>query len=254
MTVSNVYDLAMFPWLDPASASTGSRLAAVRDTSLYKLVRDDLLERILGGELRPGDRISEPDVGARLSVSRVPVREALRELESSGLVVSRKHAGVFVRRIEPAEVQDLYEMRALLDGFAGEKAAALPVPVREALVRVLAGSIATMDQAVAADQVRDYYTENLRFHWLIVEAAGNQSLRDSYRELVQKLHLSRLRSLSRGLAMQTSIQEHQQIVRAIESGDPAAARRLLARHVGDAHRRLSAADPQGQTASGPAAP
>lgn len=233
----------MFPWLDPASIATSSRLREVRDTSLSKLVRDDLLERILGGELRPGDRISEPDVGARLSVSRVPVREALRELESSGLVVSRKHAGVFVRRIEPAEVRDLYEMRAMLDGFAGEKAAALPTPERQALAGVLAQSIATMAQAVAGDRVRDYYTENLRFHWLIVEAAANQALKDSYRELVQKLHLSRLRSLSRGLAMQTSIQEHQQIVQALAAGDPAAARQLLTRHVGDAHRRLSADPP-----------
>lgn len=229
----------MFPWLDPSSASTSSRLREVRDTSLSKLVREDLLERILGGELRPGDRISEPDVGTRLSVSRVPVREALRELESSGLVISRKHAGVFVRRIEPQEVRDLYEMRALLDGFAGEKVAGLPLPVRQALAAVLDASIRTMAQAVAGERVRDYYTENLRFHWLIVEAAGNQALKDSYRELVQKLHLSRLRSLSRGLAMQTSIQEHQQIVQAIAAGDTAAARALLARHVGDAHRRLS---------------
>jgi DNA-binding GntR family transcriptional regulator len=63
----------MFPWLDPDADPASTRLRAVRDTSLPKLVRDDLLERILGGELRPGDRISEPDVSARLSVSRVPV-------------------------------------------------------------------------------------------------------------------------------------------------------------------------------------
>ncbi len=232
----------MFPWLDTTAPGTaGSRLQAVRDTSLAKLVRDDLLERILGGELRPGDRISEPDVSARLSVSRVPVREALRELESSGLVVARKHAGVFVRRIEPEEVQELYELRALLDGFAGEKAAGLlPVP-REALVAALQGSITTMATAVASEAVRDYYTENLRFHWLIVEAAGNHALMASYRELVQKLHLSRLRSLSRGMAMRTSIQEHEQIVAAIAAGEAPRARELLARHVGDAHRRLSSA-------------
>lgn len=233
----------MFPWLDTSAATTSSRLKAVRDTSLAKLVREDLLERILGGEMRPGDRISEPDVGARLSVSRVPVREALRELESSGLVVSRKHAGVFVRHIEPDEVRDLYELRALLDGFAGEKAAGLPQAEREALAGVLGASIATMAGAVEAGPVRAYYTENLRFHWLIVEAAGNQALRDSYRELVQKLHLSRLRSLSSGLGMRTSIQEHQQIVQAIAAGDAAGARQLLTRHVADAHRRLSESAP-----------
>ncbi len=231
----------MFPWLEPSTPAASSRLEAVRDTSLAKLVREDLLERILGGELRPGDRISEPDVVARLSVSRVPVREALRELESSGLVVSRKHAGVFVRQIPPDEVRDLYEMRALLDGFAGQKAAALPASPRQALARTLAGSVRRMKAAHRRPDVRAYYTENLRFHWVIVEAAANQSVRDAYQALVQRLHLSRLRSLSQDLGMRASIQEHEAIVQAIADGQPERARDLLVRHVSQAHQRLAAA-------------
>lgn len=233
----------MFPWLDPSSGTASSRLQAVRDTSLAKLVRDDLLERILGGELRPGDRISEPEVGGRLAVSRVPVREALRELESSGLVVSRKHAGVFVREIEPAEVRDLYELRALYDGFAGARAAALDDAARHPLVSALDASVRAMKAAEKARTVHDYYAENLRFHWLIVEAASNQALLAAYQDVVQKLHLARLRNLSQGLGMRTSIQEHQAVAKAIGQGRSEEARSLLQQHVGDAWRRLAAPAP-----------
>jgi DNA-binding GntR family transcriptional regulator len=76
----------MLPWtLDPPAG----RLADVRDTSLAKVVRDEILARIMRGDLAPGKRINEPDVAERLGISRVPVREALRALESSGLVVAR---------------------------------------------------------------------------------------------------------------------------------------------------------------------
>ncbi|UUZ67190.1 winged helix-turn-helix domain-containing protein [Polaromonas sp. P2-4] len=82
----------MLPWLTESSVD---RFSDVRDTTLAKLVRDDMLGLILKGVLAPGQRINEPDVANRLQVSRVPVREALRELESSGLVVARKHSGRF---------------------------------------------------------------------------------------------------------------------------------------------------------------
>src|SRR3954468_10541006 len=108
----------MLPWLLTHSPDL---ISDVRETSLGKLVRDEMLALILRGDLAPGQRINEPDVAARLRVSRVPVREALRELESSGLVEARKHAGVFVRILDGKEVADLYELRAVLDGHAGRR-------------------------------------------------------------------------------------------------------------------------------------
>ena len=134
------------PWFTESSAN---RLSDVRDTSLSKLVRDDMLALILKGVLTPGQRISEPEVASRLQVSRVPVREALRELESSGLVVSRKHSGVFVRQLVAAEIHDLYQMRGLLDGFAGRCAAQLPQTQREALLALLDASIEAMRAAAS---------------------------------------------------------------------------------------------------------
>lgn len=227
----------MLPWIQPNTAN--DTISAMRETSLAKLVRDDVMARILGGELIPGQRINEPDVSSRLQVSRVPVREALRELESSGLVVSRKHSGVFVRQLTPREVTDLYEMRGVLDGFAGRKAAALAREPRAALCAQLQHSIDQMNAYAEVRDVQAYYGENLRFHWLIVEAADNHNLTETYRGIVQKLHLMRLHNLSKDFGMRTSIAEHVEIASAVSVGDVTGTQVLLGNHVNDAYRRLN---------------
>lgn len=227
----------MLPW---APARPPALLDSLRDTSLAKLVRDELLSLILAGHIAPGQRINEPDVAARLRVSRVPVREALRELESSGLVVARKHAGVFVRVLADQEVADLYDLRSLLDSHAGGRVARSSPAARKALTHVLADFQADMRAAARARDVQRYYAANLAFHWAIVDAADNQALAASYRAVVQQLHLSRLTNLHHGLSMQSSMAEHQAIVEAIASGDAARAQALLADHVNSAYTRLTA--------------
>lgn len=225
----------MLPWL---TESPAGHFDTVRDIPLSKLVRDDMLALILKGVLVPGQRINEPDVASRLQVSRVPVREALRELESSGLVISRKHSGVFVRQLDAAEVRDLYQMRGLLDGFAGRCAARLPDEQRQKLLTLLEASVNAMLQAAAQHEVQRYYSENLRFHWAIVEAAGNQQLSETYRGIVQKLHLSRLKNLSQDVGMKASIAEHVEIVQALRDADAERCEALMSHHVGDAYQRL----------------
>lgn len=225
----------MFPW-NPDRAPAG--IAALRDVSLAKVVREDILGRILRGGLAPGSRINEPDEALRLGVSRVPVREALRELEAMGLVVSRKNVGVFVRELAPREVADLYELRAVLDGHAGTRAAALGDVPRRALSRFLDAATAAMRKAARRHDVPGYYAENLRFHWAVVEAAGNDKLSDAYRGIVQQLHLWRLKNLAQPVGMAASIAEHDAIASAIREADSARAGRLLADHVGAARQRL----------------
>lgn len=239
----------MLPW--QSHTATPGQFAAVRDTSLAKLVRDDVLGLILSGELPPGARINEPDIAQRLGISRVPVREALRELESSGLVVSRKHAGVFVRELDAAEVHSLYELRALLDGYAGRRAAQLPLPARLALARTLDDSIAAMQATADLSDVESYYAENLRFHWLMIEAADNLPLAETYRGVVQKLHLSRLKNLSQDMGMRASIAEHRDIAAAQRSGDAERCEALLATHVHQAHDRLTEIAARSAPAAGP---
>ena len=225
----------MLPWLSPPSTDL---LADIRDTSLAALVRDDVLQAIARGELAPGQRINEPDVAARLGVSRVPVREALRELASTGLVASRKHAGVFVRVLAPKEVADLYDLRSVLDGHAGVRVASLAERPRRALVKALNGWQVQMKAGAQRHDVQAYYRANLAFHWAIVEAADNDALSQTYRGVVQLLHLSRLKNLARDTGMQASMREHTQIIDAIAAGNPRRAQSLLAGHVTASHTRL----------------
>jgi DNA-binding GntR family transcriptional regulator len=225
----------MLPWLTEPSLDL---LADVRDTSLSKLVRDQVLGEILRGDLAPGQRINEPDVAARLRVSRVPVREALRELESTGLVAARKHAGVFVRTLEPKEVADLYELRSLLDGHAGRRAAGLGGAQRGALVKRLSMLVRDMKASARRHDVQAYYAGNLAFHWAIVEASDNEVLARTYQGVVQQLHLSRLKNLSRDTGMKVSMAEHELIIAALDDGDAVLCQQLQERHVTAAHGRL----------------
>lgn len=223
----------MMPW--NKVDSTDDLLSQIRDVPLARVIRDDVLSAILRGDLQPGERITEPLIAARLGVSRVPVREALRDLESSGLVESRKHAGVFVRQLSAVEIADLYEMRAMLDAFAGRKAAMEP---SLALLSVLEQRLVHMDDAAERKDVMLYYQTNLQFHWDIISACDNQQMCDIYRGIVQKLHLVRLKNLSTDVGMLSSIREHHAIVAAIRSAEPKACEDLMATHVKASQHRL----------------
>lgn len=215
----------------------------LRNTSLSKLVRDQLLGQILSGVFAPGQALREPELVERLKVSRVPVREALRELESSGLVVSRKHSGVYVRELSDDEVRDLYQFRALLDGNAGRAVMGLPEARRAELANALDAQTAIMDAAIRDEQPQSYYRANLQFHWLFIDYAGNKEIAKAYRELIQKLHLARLKGLSTPAHRSESNAEHKRIVQALRAAATPAdvdhLAGLLSSHVFNAYERLS---------------
>ena len=234
--------MIMMPWQERTLADTP--LNHIRDVPLARLIREQVLSSILRGELQPGQRITEPAIAAKLGVSRVPVREALRELESAGMVESRKHTGVFVRQLSPQETADLYELRAVLDAFAGKRAAGNPTPK---LIKALKARLAEMDKAAASASITAYYDANLRFHWEIVSASGNAQIIEVYRGIVQKLHLARLTNLSSTAGIQTSVREHRAIFDAIRHAQPADCEALMAHHVKAAKERLFNLSIRGET-------
>ncbi|MEP3298505.1 MAG: GntR family transcriptional regulator, partial [Pseudoruegeria sp.] len=84
---------------------------------------DRLLAEIRAGSLKPGDRLTETELAKRLGISRTPVREAIRQLEVSGLVRHIPRVGATVRQLDYAEVMELYDMRVVLEGTAARMAA-----------------------------------------------------------------------------------------------------------------------------------
>lgn len=212
----------------------------LRSSSLPMLLEQEIERVILGGGFAPGDHINEKELALRFGISRGPVREALRSLDSSGLVEQVPNRGVFVRRLTAAEAFDVYDVRAALFGLAGKL---LAERVTAEGVTQLKAYIADMDAAVAADDFEAYVKINFVFHEFIVVSAGNPTLAQQYLTLVKQLRLYRARSLMLGDAMHASHLEHHAMVDAVVARDPAGALAAHTRHVEAAKERLMSATP-----------
>jgi len=216
---------------------------ATRDTidllqqhSLTTLVQREVERRILEGELPPGTKLNEADLAGELRVSRGPVREAFRALEQSGLVRTEKNRGVFVRQVSLDEANEIYEVRAALEGMVGRLAAKRIHPTQ------LEGLRAVVKRMHAVGRSRDaaaYYPLNVQFHALLLEAAGNRALAANYRRVVNELDLYRRETLARSAEnIPISTRDHEAIVNAVSRGDEKLAERLLFEHVINSRERL----------------
>jgi phosphonate utilization transcriptional regulator len=203
-------------------------IALLQAHTLPALVQRELTRLILAGRLRAGEKLNEVDIAQRLGVSRGPVREAFRALEESGLVRLEKNRGVFVREVSGDEADEIFELRAVLDEFAGRRAAARATP-RD--VDALATLVDRMAAAVDERDADAYFALNLAFHDRIVGLAGNAKLATLYRRLVNELALVRRASFDQAGTLPRSIREHRAIVATIASGDADGAGRKLRDHV-----------------------
>ncbi len=226
-------------------------IALLQAHTLPSLVQRELTRLILAGTLRAGTKLNEIDIAQRLGVSRGPVREAFRALEESGLVRLEKNRGVFVREVALAEADEIFEVRAMFDAYAGRRAAERATPDDVAQLERLADRMAA---AVADGDADAYFDLNLAFHDRIVALAGNAKLASLYRRLVNELSLYRRASFDLAGTLPRSIAEHRAVVAAIAQGDAEAAGRLLHAHVAASRERVRRTrDPRAAAPPKPAA-
>ena len=221
----------------PASdVSEGVAMEVLQQHSLNALVQRALERRILSGELAPGTKLVETDIAAALGVSRGPVREAFRTLAQSGLVHTEKNRGVRVRELAPEDVNDLYEVRAVLDGLIGRLAATRIGRAQLARLREIVKEMRVVDRTRDADA---YFPLNIEFHDILAEASGNRALSGSYRRVVNELTLYRRQTLTRNSEnIPISTREHAAVVDAVAAANAPLAERLLFEHVIASRDRL----------------
>ena len=207
----------------------------IQNSSLAGAIEREMEAMILNGELAVGERVPEMELAERFGVSRSPVREAVRALDSVGLVEVIPNRGAFVRKIELAEALEVYEVRAALFWQAGRMMAERGA---EADVRRLRQLHDEMAMAADVHRFEDYAPLNFAFHELIVDAAGNRTLASQYRMLVKRLRLFRSRNLMFGDTLTLSHREHEAIVRAVEASDANAAAAACYDHVVQGQHRL----------------
>lgn len=219
-----------------SAVATKDTIELLQQTSLTTLVQREIERRILGGELAPGSKLNEADIAGELSVSRGPVREAFRGLEQTGLLRTEKNRGVFVRQVSLEEANEIYEVRAALEGLIGRLAARRILPEQLAKIRAVVKAMHALRRTRNAEA---YFPLNLRFHELLVEAADNAALQSNYRRVVNELDLYRRETISRNAEnIPVSTRDHEAIVDAVAKGDEDLAQRLLYEHVIISRERL----------------
>lgn len=208
-------------------------LARSASTIATEMIR----EAILDGRLDPGRRLKEEQLARELGISRTPIREALLVLQSEGLVEALPNRGATVRSHDVEDLDDLYQLRALLEGHAAQRAATRLDS--DALVR-LRGSCERFERLDPQVDLQEVVRENMLFHSTIHDAAGSARLADMLRKVID-LPLV-YRSYIQYSPEQKRISEHyhRQLTAAFEARDADRAQRLMQEHVLEARDLLVA--------------
>ena len=196
--------------------------------SLGGKVFQQLKNSILAGEFENGAELREIALAKKLGVSRTPVREALRQLEQEGLVEIYPNRGAYVKGITYKDVEDIFRIRARLEGLCAE----------------MAVSSITHEQLDKLDEIillSKFYEEkkdmeqllkmDSQFHEVWFESCGSKMLEHQLKDYHQYVQKARLRSLKRQERAKKSTQEHEEILLAIKDRDAKRADELATRHI-----------------------
>jgi phosphonate utilization transcriptional regulator len=220
-------------------APAAAAIELLRENSLAMLAQRELERRITSGEIAVGAKLNEVDIATALGVSRGPVREAFRALDQAGLVRVEKNRGVFVRQVSLDEANEIYEVRAALEGLIGRLAAQRIQSDDLDQLRAIVKKMFALDKSRKGEA---YFALNVEFHDILVRAARNNALAIHYRRVVNELDLYRRETLVRGSEnIPVSTREHEAIVNAVAKGDEKLAERLLVEHVLHSRERLHGA-------------
>ncbi|KJK44390.1 GntR family transcriptional regulator [Lentzea aerocolonigenes] len=188
---------------------------------------DVLREQVLTGEIPPGSRVNEVEVAQKLGISRGPLREAIRHLASEGLLQLVPHRGAFVPDADSDEVKALFELRAALECAAAELAASRRTDVD--LVRLHEVSAASRSNYRTGQPFP--YRLDLAFHQTLIDAARSPRIAEQVRLVQQRVVLLRSALDDDPPHQHASMDDHDELVKAIEDGDAARASTVMRRHL-----------------------
>ncbi len=189
------------------------------------------MAQILNGELQPGDRLKETELAQRFGLSRTPVREALRQLETRGLLAHAPHRGMVVTQLEPSAISELYVMRETLDVTAAVLAAQ---HATETEITAMRHQIARDHTLI--DSPEKLAQSNRAFHAAIFRAAHNRFLLKAADTMAEALALLGPTTLSLADRGKHAIEEHAAIVQAIADRDQGAAEHAARTHIRSAFK------------------
>lgn len=228
----SAHHTGVFPWgflflpMNKVLDSLSGLPTAPRASNLPSQVQSILLEGILVGTLRPGERLWVDEVAEHFGVSKIPVREALKALEVDGWVTSQPRKGTYVRELSLDELRETFEMRRLLEPYSAGQAA---LRRTDAQLMELERLLDESNEALKAIDVVAVTQANRRIHSVMADAAGNSLLRESIAKLEQLVQ--RYFVAVDWQHRRESMEQHRAIYEAIRDRNVDLAARLTVAHI-----------------------
>ena len=200
-----------------------------------------LREAIITSMMKPGERMNVEELAGKLGVSLTPVRHAIQQLETEGLVEVKPRSGTFVANLSAQDVEDTFDIRFALERLAAERAVERVTDAEIAHMRLL---LAQLRRPVRTAADRDSHEkDNISLHKALLSASGNRRLEEMYDTLNAHIRIARIHAAEADWTSRAKDEEaeHEAIVAALESRDAAALAEALRRHIYRAKGSLVAA-------------
>jgi DNA-binding GntR family transcriptional regulator len=187
-----------------------------RHQTLREKILETIRDAILKGNMKPGERVSEPELAERFGISRTPIREAFRQLESEGYLQVIPRKGAVVASLSERDVEEFYAIKIILEGFAARMAAE---NLTSKDIERLESINQRLQQIAAEGDVKTFFRVHNEFHEVFIKAAGNDKLFEMITQLVMRFKRLRLASLSQPGRMEISVEEHRNMIQAFKNHD-----------------------------------
>lgn len=202
---------------------SGRRRLAAKET-LRSNIRDYIQQQIAEGVYQPGDRIVETRLAKELNVSQAPVREAVLELATIGMLEERPYSGTYVRNFTIEEIEDTFEARAFIEEYAAKRAA------KRAGEESLARMRAVLEQMNPGQTLQEFVQLDKEFHGLVMDAAGSPALKRVW-TLLRMAEWTYLCAAITAFSLDELIAQHWTIFRYLEAREESSAGAYMFLHI-----------------------
>ncbi|UCF32181.1 MAG: GntR family transcriptional regulator [bacterium] len=195
--------------------------------TLREQIASSLRESIIQGELPPGQKLTEPELAERLGISRTPIREAFRQLESEGFLTVIPRRGAVVSTITVKEIKDFYELKSLLEGYAA-RVAAERINLKD--IEKLEKINNQLEDLAERGHVEGFFRKNEEFHNCFLQLCGNEKLMELRNTMVKRFLGFRMATLSLPGRLMESVRQHRSIIKAFQKRDGRLAEAIVVEH------------------------
>lgn len=191
---------------------------------VYELLLKSIIER----KLSPGERLVERNLAEKLGVSKTPIREALNRLKKERLIEGTAYHGFFVARISPEDIEEIYELREVLEGLAARNATK---KINQEQVKQLNSIIRSFEDCIRKNDLKCYSSLDLEFHNLLATISKNKRLFEIMQLLRNQTRILMSTSVVLPGRVEASLKEHKNIIKAVVDRKPDVAEQFAREHI-----------------------